>query len=299
MLTMPNSPLWCLDARALPGVRALLRQCRADPGKLPRRAAEDVRPTRRQAGRGVRVLPLVGVLEQRQSLLGYLMGWTDLTAFGKWFDDALAEPNTDTVLIEVDSPGGAAAGVQELAAKVRAGRAKKKIIAHVNALAASGAYWIASAAGEVVATPSADVGSIGVFSVHLDYSAALDKQGVKPTILREPALKVGANPYEPLAEAVRDKLQADVRQVYRSFVGAVAAHRRVTPAKVESDFGRGLTLLARDALAAGAVDRIAPFDQVVQELTNVRPSSASSRSASVEVLRLRLAHQRRQHPSRN
>ncbi len=86
--------------------------------------------------------------------------------------------NIDTIVLDVDSPGGNYYGTPETSSKIRAARDSKPIIAVANSLAASAAYWIASAADEIVVTPSGDVGSIGVLAVHTDFSAANEKIGV-------------------------------------------------------------------------------------------------------------------------
>src|SRR5207302_11309430 len=125
--------------------------------------------------------------------------------FGQEFDAAIADPNVSAVVLDTDCPGGSAAGTPELASKIRAARGKKPIIAVANALMASAAYWIASAADEIVATPSADVGSVGGYQAHLDQSQALEKEGLKVTFIQEPALKTAGNPYEPLRSAARQR----------------------------------------------------------------------------------------------
>jgi ClpP class serine protease len=74
-------------------------------------------------------------------------------------------------------------GIPELAAEIRAARGKKPIVAVANYRAASAAYWLGSQADEFVASPSADVGSIGVFAAHEDVSGMQEKLGVKTTLI--------------------------------------------------------------------------------------------------------------------
>lgn len=215
------------------------------------------------AGR-IAVLNLFGTVAQRMSAMEQSSGGTSTESFGAVFDQALADESVIAIVLNVDSPGGAVRGTPELAAKIFAARGQKPIIAVANSLMASAALWIGSAADEIVATPSAAIGSIGVLAIHTDTSKADAKEGVKRTILTTAPYK--AELYKPLTEEARARVQAELQTLHEMFVGAVAKHRGVTTAKVESDFGQGRTLLAAEALQAGLVDRIATLDQVLAEL---------------------------------
>lgn len=167
-----------------------------------------------------------------------------------------ADEGIGTIVLDVDSPGGVVTGVPEAAAAVFAARETTRVAALVNPLAASAAYWIAAQAGEVVAAPSADVGSIGVFWLHFDFSQALAMEGVTPTFVFAGEFKVEGNPFEPLAETARESMQAEVDAIYRGFVADVARGRGVTAAEVEARFGQGRTMLSPAAKRAGLIDRV-------------------------------------------
>jgi ClpP class serine protease len=138
-------------------------------------------------------------------------------------------------------------------------------------MAASAAYWVASQASEIVATPGGDVGSIGVYSMHQDISQALAAEGVTTTLVHAGEFKIEGNPFSPLEAVAREHLQARVDQAYGQFVLAVASGRGVKPAEVEADYGRGRLVGAREALAAGMIDRIETFDATLARYA--RPAS--------------------------
>jgi signal peptide peptidase SppA len=140
---------------------------------------------------------------------------------------------------------------------------------------ASAAYWIGSAASEVVATPSAMVGSVGVVVVHMDESKALEMLGVKPTFITAGKYKAEGDPAQPLTDAARERLQEMVDQYYAAFVGGVARGRGVPVAEVRTSYGQGRLLTAREGLAAGMVDRIATLDETLgRVLTGKRGQGA-------------------------
>jgi HK97 family phage major capsid protein len=141
---------------------------------------------------------------------------------------------------------------------------------------ASAAYWIGSQCDEVVATPSAAVGSIGVFMVHLDESAFDERIGLQYSLIFAGKHKVDGNPYEPLSDDARAALQEQVDEYYTLFVNDVARGRKVNASKVRAGYGEGRCLTATQAMDAGLVDRIDTFDGVLSSL-GAKNVSASGR----------------------
>ena len=127
------------------------------------------RPSQQRDG-AIAVLPLHGPIAQRMNLMTQVSGGTSTEIFGNQLRAAVAEPGIKAIVIDVDSPGGTVHGVPELAAEMLALRGRKPIVAVANSLMASAAYWLGAMADEVVVTPSAVVGSIGVVAPHIDTS---------------------------------------------------------------------------------------------------------------------------------
>lgn len=215
---------------------------------------------------GVAILPLDGVMSHRMNLFSRISGGTSTELFGQWLDQVLANPSVRAVLIDCNSPGGSSAGVDELAAKVYAARGVKPIVAVANVTMASGAYYVCSAADQVVASPSATVGSIGTYTIHREYSQASLLQGVRYTVLSAGRHKTDGNPYEPLSAQAHGTILEFVQSVQEMFVAAVARHRGVTPQAVVERFGDGKCFVGAKAVAAGLADRVATFDAVLAEL---------------------------------
>ncbi|MGH2351768.1 MAG: S49 family peptidase, partial [Chloroflexota bacterium] len=193
---------------------------------------------------------------------------------------AQADPDVSSLLLEVDSPGGTVNGVPELAAEVFAASQRrggpKPIVAVANGLAASAAYWIASAADEVVVTPSGEVGGVGVFAVHEDWSASYASAGIRHTLISAGKYKVEANSYQPLGEDARQAIQARVNDYYGDFVHALARHRDLSHDTVRTQFGEGRCLGARRAVEAGMADRVATFDETLRRLVRGRANGSTS-----------------------
>lgn len=215
----------------------------------------------------VAVVPVYGVISGRADMFSDASGGTSIQRLQSSFRDAMADDAIRAIVLDVDSPGGSTDLLPELAAEIRQARGKGKPIAAVaNTRAASAAYWLASQADEVIATPSADVGSVGVYAAHQDLSGLQEKTGVKTTLISAGKFKVEGNPFEPLSEEARDAIQSMVDEFYGMFVGDVAKGRRVSVSTVRSDFGEGRMLSARKALAAGMIDRIDTLEATVKRL---------------------------------
>lgn len=223
------------------------------------------RPRASSSG-AVAVLPLYGVIAQRMDMMTAISGGTSTERFSRELNQAVSDPGVKAIVIDVDSPGGSVYGVQELADEIRAAREKKYIVAVANSLAASAAYWIASSASEVVITPGGEVGSIGVYSVHNDYSAQLERDGIKPTLIKAGKYKAEGNPFEPLSDETKAYLQNRVEEIHDSFIKSVAKGRGVSVAEVKENFGQGRVVNAKDALAAKMVNRIETLQETLAKL---------------------------------
>ncbi len=213
--------------------------------------------------RDVAVIPITGFIMQHRSLWSEIGLATSTEALQAQIRAAVADASVRAIVLNIESPGGFAYGLQEAAATIRSLRERKPIVAVANSYAASAAYWLASAASELVVTPSGDVGSIGVFAVHEDWSKAYEKAGVLPTVIRAGKYKAEFSDTAPLGDEARAELQRAVEETYSQFVADVALGRRVSGAVVETRFGAGRMVSSRRAVAAGMADRVATLEQVI------------------------------------
>lgn len=275
--------LWAIQPEKLEQMLAVV-ELHAGGGGL---SAEEIRAnigagpraTTVRAQGAIAVLPLYGIVAQRMNFFMQFSGGTSTELFGRDFDALINNPDIGAIVIDIDSPGGAVSGTPELATKIHAARGTKPIIAVCNSLMCSAAYWIGSAADEIVATPSSDgVGSIGVVMVHEEISRMAEDAGVKFTVLRAPEHKAEGNPYEPLAPETQEFWQAQIDEIYGMFANAVAKHREVSVKVVREDYGRGRALTAKQAKAAGMIDRIATLDEVIAKLGGGKGAASRARS---------------------
>ncbi len=244
---------------------------------VPLEGADPAGESSTQGGRVIAVLPLVGVVNQRSLGNDFLDRVFGIVALEKWmkrFQGFLNDPSVAAIVLDVDSPGGSVPGVQEAADQIFLARGKKPVVAVANSLAASAAYWLSSQASELVVTPSGEVGSIGVYALHLDWSEALKQAGIKPTFIKAGKYKAEGNPYEPLTDEAKEAIQEKVDHAYSDFVKAISRARGAAPATVRSGFGQGRTVTAKAAVEAGMADRVESLDATLKRLGSPRGLAA-------------------------
>lgn len=241
----------------------------------------------------VAVIPMQGVVEQRTSMMGYFFGSAATENIGRAFDNAMGDSQIKAIVLDIASPGGTTFGVQELGDKIFAARGNKQVIAVANSYADSAAYWVAAQADQLIVTPGGEVGSIGVYAMHVDYSAQNEAMGVKPTYVYQGKHKVEMNPDEPLTDEARAELQRSVDETYSAFVGAVARGRGVPVSTVKKDFGQGRTVSAKRAVEVGMADKVLTLDQVLETLGGGKLEAVHRQRSPMEIMRLQEAHRRR------
>lgn len=224
-----------------------------------------------QIGR-VAVLPLFGTITQRPGVFTRYSGGTSAEQFAAAHDELTRDDGVKSIVWDVDSPGGSVAGVPESAARLMELRGRKRTVAVSNTVMASAAYWLASAADEVVAAPSSLTGSIGVYTVHEDHSRRNESRGVSVSYISAGKYKTEGNYDGPLTDEARAAEQQMVDDFYDQFVRSVAKARGATPAAVRDGYGEGRVLTAERARGAGLVDRVATLGSVLRKLGAYDPT---------------------------
>lgn len=236
----------------------------------------------RGRGGGVALLSLYGVIAPRASMVESISGpaGTGLDEFSRMLQSATDDPEVGSIVIDVNSPGGTVDLVPETADRIRRARAVKPVYAVANTQAGSAAYWLASQATELVASPSAEVGSIGVYAAHEDVSGELEQQGRKVTVISAGKYKVETSPFGALTDEARAAVQSSVDEFYGMFLDGVAKGRGVKVADVRDGYGEGRMLSAKRALAAGMIDRIDTLEGTVSRALRGGAGAAGKRATT-------------------
>ncbi len=170
--------------------------------------------------------------------------------------EARKDPSVRAVVLRVNSPGGSAAGAQEIAAEIAAVReAGKVVVTSMGDVAASGAYWVASVTDHIVANPGTLTGSIGVIMEVANYEGLFEKLGIDYEVLVSGEHKDMGSPLRRLTEEERRILLSMVEDIFNQFVEAVAAGRGLSREEL-LPLADGRVFTGSQALDAGLVDSL-------------------------------------------
>lgn len=212
----------------------------------------------------IAIVPLRGIISPRASIVPNSSsgGGTTAEVFASQISRFGADETVKAIVVDADTPGGNVLLVDEAAAAIAAVRGSKPIVVQVSGSLASAGYWVASAADEIILSPSSQAGAIGVRTAYDDMTAAMEKQGVAREIFSAGKYK-GEGLLGPLSDETRSYMQSRVDDYYTMFVDRVASGRGVTTAAVRDGFGQGRMLGAQAAVREGMADRVATMQETL------------------------------------
>lgn len=209
-----------------------------------------------------------GTLVKRTGGLRPFCGMTGYNAIRQVHAAALADDKAKAIVHEIDSPGGEVSDLFDLVDDLFEARGDKPVWAILNDSAYSAAYAIASAADRIVVPRTGGTGSIGVIAAHVDWSQALEKDGLKVTLIHHGARKIDGRPEIPLSTGAAERLQADIDEMGDLFVDTVARNRGLSASKVRG-FQAG-TFQGAAGVTAGLADEVlsvrAAYEALFQSL---------------------------------
>ncbi len=252
--------LWALAPEFAEGVAELYHRACQSNGEVQPLAQttgpdEIARSIIRQQGH-VAVISINGPID-RTSVLGWRSG--QLFVIGQdaircALDDALKDPSVRGILLSINSPGGVVAGTKELADYIAEAASRKPVGAYVDGLAASAAYWLASATGRVLAPATGQVGSIGVIMMVADFSGYYKRAGVSFEYIASGKYKAAGRGERPLTDEERAYFQGKLSALHDVFRGDVASRMQIT-APVEH-WAEAQVMLGKQGKELGLVNAI-------------------------------------------
>lgn len=263
-----QSELWAITPDALNQIIAIA-QGFGDPEAVAARLGRPLNNAHNVDVRdGVAIVPVIGPIFRYANFFTEISGATSIQTLATDLQMAVDDPNVTAIVLEIDSPGGQVAGVSEFAAQIRAANSIKPVTAYISDTGASAAYWIASAAGEIVAADTARIGSIGVVM----QATIGEKEGTVKFISSQSPLKQ----IDPGSDKGKLQYQKTVDALAEVFIGAVATYRNALRETVIANYGLGGMHIAADAIAAGMADRLGSLESVIARLSSTPQTALSS-----------------------
>lgn len=236
---------------------------------------------------GVAILDVTGVIARRANMFTKISGGLSTEILAAELQQALNDSDVESIILDIDSPGGTVDGTADIARTIYQARGSKPIVALANGLMASAAYWIGSAADAIyVANETTTVGSIGVVTTHTDYSGQLKQNGITVTEIYAGKYKRLSSEYKPLSKEGKAEIQSHVDYLYSIFVETVAKHRGVDVDTVLNEMADGKTFVGQQAIDAGLADGMITMGQLISDLSSgVVPAQAGASVVADNVLK--------------
>jgi signal peptide peptidase SppA len=253
---------WAITETALQTILEIAARENESPQAVAAKLGRDLQNTYTATEReGVAIIPVTGPLFRYANLFTAVSGASSYELIARDFTAALENPQIKGIILDIDSPGGEVNGVSELSNMVYAARGKKPVVAYASGDAASGAYWIASAADEIVVSDTSALGSIGVVGM---YRGKSGKQGEDVEIVssQSPHKRL-----DPSSDEGRARLQTRIDSMADVFIETIARNRKVSAESVQTHYGGGDVLIGAKAVQAGLADRVGSLEQLIQELS--------------------------------
>lgn len=212
------------------------------------------------------VISIKGSLVTDDSWINEWLGRTSYPEIRNAVVHALLDSNIKRILMMVDSGGGQVNGVSDLTSFLTKAAKVKPLITHASGYMCSAAYWVGSCAPTILASETANIGSIGAVIVHAEMTESLKEDGVNVTVVRSGPYKYLGNMYEKLSEEALAELQGEVDEAERIFVRKIAENRKKGEDYVRRQMGQGKVFIANTAKDVGLVDAVYNYDDMMNKV---------------------------------
>lgn len=229
---------------------------------------------------GIAIIPVVGSIFRYANLFTQISGATSTQILSLDFNTALNDKEVKGILLNIDSGGGQANGISELASMIFNARGIKPIKAYIGGSGASAAYWIGSSADEVVINDTGVAGSIGAMLSFDDDTEKKETEGIKEVKI--------ISSVSPLKNS-DSELQSLVDSLGNIFVENVARNRDTTTEDVKSNYGKGGLFVGKEAVDAGLADKVGTFEEVLSSFkasNQYKGGSFSAKQKQIDLLNI-------------
>jgi protease-4 len=250
---------------------------------------EEGKPLKEQVVSGygrdkILLLDITGLMVEssRPGLLSLLGATTSPARVKEMLDKARRDDRIKAVVLRLNSPGGTVSAADMIFHELRRFKEERRVpvVACCLGLTASGGYYAAQAADEIIAHPTTITGSIGVVAMKFNLKGLMDKVGVAPDTVKSGTFKDFWSPFKPASEEERRLMQGIIDEFHRRFVTVVAQGRRLSPKEVQN-LADGRVFTGPQALEVKLVDRLGYLEDAV---------AAAQKRAGLESARVVLYH---------
>ncbi|MEK6861624.1 MAG: signal peptide peptidase SppA [Nanoarchaeota archaeon] len=221
----------------------------------------------------IAVIPIEGTIGSSSTKVPFQKIDASSEKIISYIKDANENKYIKGILLDINSPGGTVVASREIAEAVK--KSNKPVVAFINEIGTSGAYWIASASDKIISDQLSITGSIGVIAGYLEFSELFEKYGVTYESLKSGKYKDIASPFKKMTEEERNILQKKLDLIHKRFIEAVAENRDLSKNSVEK-LATGIYFLGEEAKDLGLIDILGTKElaiNITKELANISEAS--------------------------
>ena len=226
---------------------------------------------------GIGVINVVGPLITNGSWFTALFGVIGYNQLRDTLVIAAQDDSISNIVLNIDSPGGSANGINAVSSLIsKIDKDHKPVMSYTDGKMCSAAYWIASASRSIYSDRLAEVGSIGVITSIMEYTKALEMDGVTATVIRSGEFKALGGPLEVLTPEAESIIQDSLDKFYTEFINQVSMNRGLSTTSAKTSWAEGRVFLGFEAQDVGLVDRVMSFEDLASSLYKA-PAATTSR----------------------
>lgn len=271
-----SKQFWLMEPNFLKGfLENIQGKCYADVIEIEARASEFEKTTSGlkpyKIDNNIAVIDIRGPLLKRVPwILSFLFGIQSMESIGAAFNVALDDKDVDGIFLHVDSPGSEVDGVQTLSDTIFQGRGKKPVLSFIDGSGTSGAFWIASAANQIVLADSTSrLGSVGIIGIHQQVTEMAKKMGVGLHVFSAGEFKASGSQFQPLSEKDIKYIDSQFTYLHNIFIAGVEKN---LARKLASDAKEARIYLGQQAVDAGLANSIMTKKQAMAKLKSMAGS---------------------------
>lgn len=231
------------------------------PKPLPKFTESLIEPAKGKSGDKIVQLELDGIISSMSSGSLFSDSLPNLDSLKRQLQQAAEDASVKAIVLRINSPGGEVTASDVLYHAVKKTAAIKPVVVHMDSIAASGGYYIACGATQIVASETTLTGSIGVIMESINYADLFGKVGLGMQTFTSGAFKDSLSGARPMRDDEKAYIQNLVSQMYDRFLGIVSEARKQPKDLLKNTVADGRVVTAREALAAKLVDSIGYIEE--------------------------------------
>ena len=231
---------------------------------------------------GIATVMVHGSLTSEDSFWNHMFDITSYNEIRNAIIEAIGSMEVSRIVLDIDSPGGSAKGIDDLGDFIKFASTRMPIVAHVSGEAFSAACWIATSCDSITGSRMSQHGSIGVIAVLQEMTKRAENEGIKFHVFRAGKYKAIGSPYEELTEEFREIIQDQVDTIEGFFLDAISDNRNIPRGSVKAQVGEGLTFFAAEAVDKGLLDEVLSIQDLLTRLISLSNSNPRGLNASTE-----------------